>query len=269
MRHGHGPEALERAIVLTFDNLGEASSLQRGTWNPRTPLGEDPSVTRALPRLLDALEHSGLTATFFVEAVNCELNPEALAQIAERGHEMGAHGWQHEQWGELDTGEEREVLARTARAFAAAGLGVHGFRPPGGELTPRTPGLLREHGFAWCSPAGDQAPSVRDGLALVPFDWEQVDAYHLLERFGDLRVRRGAPAQPRDAADTGARLARALRDGGGGGGVQTLVMHPFLMLDPAWWEQTQGLLALVAELARSGQAWVVPGGRLAESLGRE
>ena len=266
MTDGHEPGGLERVIVLTFDNLGEASALERGTWNPRTPLGEDLSVTLALPRLLDALDHSGLTATFFVEAVNCELNPEAVAEIAERGHELGAHGWQHEQWGELDADEERDVLARTARAFAAAGLGVRGFRPPGGELTPRTPALLREHGLAWCSPAGEEPPSVRDGLAWVPFDWELVDAYHLMQRFGDLRVRRGAPAQPRSAAAVGARLEQALR---AGAGVQTVVMHPFLMLDEAWWDQVQGLLALVSELARSGEAWVVPGGRFAESLGRE
>ena len=51
-----------RAIVLTFDNLGEATALQRGTWDPRTPLGSDPSVTRALPWLLDALDHSALPA---------------------------------------------------------------------------------------------------------------------------------------------------------------------------------------------------------------
>jgi peptidoglycan-N-acetylglucosamine deacetylase len=266
MTEHHGPAGHDRAIVLTFDNLGEASSLQRGTWDPETPLGEDPSVTRALPRLLDALDDSRLTATFFVEAVNCELNPEALAEILGRGHELGAHGWQHEEWGELDADEERDVLARTMRAFAAAGLGVHGFRPPGGELTPRTPALLREHGLTWCSPAGEEAPSIHDGLARVPFDWELVDAYHLMERFGGLRARRGAPAQPRDAAGTGARLARALRDGGG---VQTVVMHPFLMLDAAWWEQVQMLLAQVSELARTGAAWVIPGGRLAESLGRE
>ena len=266
MTGGHGPGAPKRAIVLTFDNLGEATALERGTWNPRTPLGEDPSVTKALPRLLDALDRSGLTATFFVEAVNCELNPAALAEIAGRGHELGAHGWQHEQWGELDGSEERDVLARTARAFAGAGIGIQGFRPPGGELTPRTPALLREHGLAWCSPAGDEPPAMRDGLAWVPFDWELVDAYHLMPRFGDLRARRGAPAQPVSAAATGARLAQALRDGAG---VQTVVMHPFLMLDEAWWEQVRGLLARVSELARSGAAWVVPGGRFAASLGRE
>ena len=50
MSGGYGPDGSARAIVLTFDNLGEASALERGTWSPHTPLGEDPSVTAALPR---------------------------------------------------------------------------------------------------------------------------------------------------------------------------------------------------------------------------
>ena len=89
MSDGYGPNGLARAIVLTVDNLGEASALERGTWSARTPLGEDPSVTTALPRLLDALDDSSLNATFFVEGVNCELNPEALAEIAGAGTRSG------------------------------------------------------------------------------------------------------------------------------------------------------------------------------------
>ena len=264
MSDGYGPDGRKRAIVLTFDNLGEASSLERGTWNPHIPLGEDPSVTRALPWLLEALDHSGLRATFFVEAINCELNPEALAEIAGRGHELGAHGWQHEQWDELGADEERDLLARTARAFAVAGLGVRGFRPPGGELTPRTPGLLRAQGFAWYSPAGEGPPAVRDGLATIPFAWDLVDAYLLMERFAPLRTSRGHSAEPDGAAAAGARLARALEDGTG---VQTVILHPFLMLDEAWREQAERLLAQLARLARDGRAWVVPGGDLAQVLG--
>src|ERR1700753_1464906 len=112
MSHGYGPDGRKRAIVLTFDNLGEASLLQRGTWDPRTPLGEDPSVTTALPRLLDALHESRLAAPVFVEGVNAELTPRALREIAARGHELGAHGWRHEQWGELSAQprHERELL---------------------------------------------------------------------------------------------------------------------------------------------------------------
>ncbi|MFL5865211.1 MAG: polysaccharide deacetylase family protein [Solirubrobacteraceae bacterium] len=264
MTGGYGPGGQARAIVLTFDNLGEASALQRGTWDSRTALGSDPSVTRALPWLLDALDATGLRATFFVEAVNCGLNPAALREIVIRGHELGAHGWEHEVWGALDADTERELLERTTQAFAALGLGARGFRPPGGELTARTPALLRELGFEWCSPADDAAPCIADGLARVPFAWELVDAYHLMERFAPLRERRGEPGAPAAAAAAGARLAAALRDGAG---VQTLILHPFLMLEAAWREQVQRLLSLIAGLGAAGRAWVVPGGAFARSLG--
>jgi peptidoglycan/xylan/chitin deacetylase (PgdA/CDA1 family) len=257
---GLGPDRRSRAIVLTFDNLGEASALERGTSRPQTPLGRDPSVTRALPRLLDELDHSALTATFFVEAINCELNPQALGEIVARGHELGVHGWRHEQWGGLEPEAERELLQRSTAAFAALGLEARGFRPPGGELTAHTPELLSQLDYTWCSPAAGTG-AVGDGLASVPFSWELVDAYHLMERFADLRVSRGDgpdPVAPTVLAD---RLAAELATGGDGG-VQTLVLHPFLMLDEAWFAGVRRLLALVAELARTGHAWVVPGGRL-------
>jgi peptidoglycan/xylan/chitin deacetylase (PgdA/CDA1 family) len=245
---GDGPGGPARTIVLTFDNLGEASALQRGTWNPQTPLGSDPSVTRALPWLLDALDHSGLRATFFVEAINCELNPEAIRTISARGHELGVHGWEHEAWGELDASTERELLERAIRAFAALGLSPRGFRPPGGALTARTPALLRELGFAWCSPASDGRRArepIIDGLAVIPFDWELVDAYHLMERFADLRERRGDSRAPLSAGAAGERMAAALR---AGTGERTVIMHPFLMLAPAWRGEVGRLLTTLAAL---------------------
>jgi peptidoglycan/xylan/chitin deacetylase (PgdA/CDA1 family) len=249
----------QRSIVLTFDNLGEASALQRGTWDSHTPLGSDPSVTQALPWLLDVLDHSGLRATFFVEAINCGLNPGALRTISARGHELGVHGWEHEVWGELDARTERELLHRAARAFAALGLGARGFRPPGGQLTERTPALLRELSFEWCSPAAgaDLPASVGGGLTVVPFDWELVDAYHLMERFTDLRERRGDSAAPRSAAATGKRMAAALRDAAS---LRTVILHPFLMLDPAWQAEVPLLLDVMTE-----QGEVVTGGAFARS----
>jgi peptidoglycan/xylan/chitin deacetylase (PgdA/CDA1 family) len=251
------PHGDDGAIVLTVDNLGEASALQRGTWDAETPLGSDPSVTRALPWLLDALDHSGLRATFFVEAINCELNPEALRTISARGHELGVHGWEHEAWGGLDPTTERELLERATGAFAALGLTAQGFRPPGGELTSHTLALLREFGFAWCSPAQDGPPQVSDGLVIVPFDWELVDAYHLMERFADLREHRGDSSEPLNAEAAGERMAAALR---AGGPEQTVIMHPFLMLDAAWRGEVTRLLESMAQ--RGG---VVPGGAFARS----
>ena len=43
----------------------------------------------------------------------------------------------------------------------------------------------------------------------------------------------------------------------------TLILHPFLMLDPAWREGVGELLGEIGALARAGDLWVGPGGSLA------
>src|ERR1700760_133833 len=119
------------ALVLTFDNLGEATELERG--GPLgAELGEHPSVTEALPWLLDVLDAFGLRGTFFVEGLNCELYPDEVRSIADRGHELGMHGWRHEEWSRLSADRERSVLERCVRAFGSLGLSVSGFFSPRG-----------------------------------------------------------------------------------------------------------------------------------------
>jgi peptidoglycan/xylan/chitin deacetylase (PgdA/CDA1 family)/GNAT superfamily N-acetyltransferase len=188
------------ALSLTFDNLGEATALERGEWPAGEPLGRHSSVTRALPRVLDLLEETGHRATFFVEGLNTELYPEALAGIAGRGHEIGFHGWRHEHWADVD--QERELLQRGIDAFGRP----LGFRPPGGDVTPETATLLNELGYAYVSAAAPVA-----GIASFPFRWELVDAYHYLPRFGHL----GPPERLRQAIE-GARSG------------DVVVFHPFL-----------------------------------------
>src|SRR6478672_2427123 len=146
---------LRDAVLLSFDNLGEAADLERGT--ARAPVGDDPSVTVGLPRALEALAGLDLRATFFVEGLNAELYPDALRAIAAAGHEVGLHGWRHEVWNALSPAEEDELLGRGVGALAGLGLEVEGFRPPGGGLGSRTLEALAAHGLHWCSPAGERA----------------------------------------------------------------------------------------------------------------
>jgi peptidoglycan/xylan/chitin deacetylase (PgdA/CDA1 family) len=250
-------------ILLTFDNLGEASELERGTWPEGEPLGRHPSVTRALPRLLDELERHALSATFFVEGLNCELYPDAVRGIAARGHDIGAHGWRHEPWGELpsDRAAERALLTRATDAFRRLGVTPRGFRPPSGSDTDQTHGILAELDYTWCSiAAADDDASARarraGGLWDVTYDWGLVDAYSLMPRFAELRRRRGDPAEPMAPQDLGDRLAARLPQEVGTG-LDVIILHPFLMLDDAWWEQVQRLLALLAGLRGSGRASVL------------
>ena len=264
-------------LALTFDNLGEASELERGNWPMDRPLGEHPSVTVALPRLLDELDANALKATFFLEAVNCEMYPEAVREIAARGHEVGHHGWRHEVWAALSVRDESEVLERGRLAFAELGLRVRGFRPPGGGLTSSSPQLLSEAGIDWCSPAGvptaDAAGAASrhslfdwNELRYLPFDWSAVDAYQLMERFADLRRERGDAPEGRSPVET-LRFFSAWVDElvASGDAPGVLIMHPFLMAEEEWWECVQGLLAKVGALAAGGVLQVAPGGELAQS----
>jgi peptidoglycan/xylan/chitin deacetylase (PgdA/CDA1 family) len=260
-------------LLLSFDNLGEASELERGTWDANVPLGSHPSVTIALPRLLGALDRLELKATFFIESVNCEINPDAVLQIAARGHELGVHGWRHETWSTLSTEDERALLDDGLAAFAALGIRPRGFRPPGGELTASSMELLRERGFTWCSPAGEPDEAERDAgapgpgaydqssdrPAVLPFRWEMVDTYYLMERFAALRVARGEGSEPVDPALAALRIEAGLMDGPD---YRALILHPFMMLDDEWWMQTRRLLRLIAETSRMGRLTVGTGRQL-------
>jgi peptidoglycan/xylan/chitin deacetylase (PgdA/CDA1 family) len=209
------------SVSLTFDNLGEVSALERGQWPEDAPLGQHFSVTRALPRLLDLLAETGLRATFFVEGLNAELYPDTLRELDAAGHEVALHGWRHEPWADLDPARERELLERGVARFGELGLRPVGFRPPGGDLTPATIGLLRELGLKYCSPAGEGGVEEHDGIVVIPFRWELIDAWHYLPSFAGMR---GAQ-EPLPPAALRAAVMRALDIADGH---LTLLFHPFL-----------------------------------------
>ena len=252
-------------IALTFDNLGEAAEIERGRWTGKVPIGSDPSVTQALPWLLHELDSHRIRATFFVEAINCELNPVAVREIADRGHELAVHGWRHEEWAALTPDQERGLLARCRAAFAKLGLAVAGFRPPGGEPTLRTASLLSDAGFTWWSPAANTPrPDDRDRIPVqVPFEWELVDAYHLMERFDRVRAVRGDDPRPLPPVAAAQRLTGALERSRGE--ARIIVLHPFLMLDPGWRIEVQRILSLLAGWTRAGTTALVEAGDLARA----
>jgi peptidoglycan/xylan/chitin deacetylase (PgdA/CDA1 family) len=207
-------------ICVTFDNLGEVADLARGRWPADAPLGRHASVTRTLPRVLAALADSGARATFFIEGLNAELYPDALREIDAAGHEVAYHGWQHERWASLDPASERESLERGVEAMDTLGLRPVGFRPPGGELTPATPGLLRELGFTYVSPEADVAEPL-DGLAVLPFRWTLTDALYYLPHFAELRERYLGTR----AVQPPGRLRAAIEAANDG----LMLFHPFLL----------------------------------------
>ena len=236
-------------VAVTFDNLGEAAELERGQWPEGEPLGRHFSVCEALPRVLDALDEADVRATFFVEGLNAELYPDTLRRLGAAGHEVACHGWRHEPWSELDAAGERARLERSLRGMGELGLRPVGFRPPGGEPGPATLGTLRELGFAYCSPAGTEV-GTREGVVLLPFRWEHIDAYHYLPSFAGLRERLTGSGDPLPPAALRAAVSRALDETARGGGHLTLIFHPFLA-------DTEERLDVIRDVLRDvrGAAW--------------
>ena len=254
--------ALRRAVLLTFDNLGEAADLERDV-TPPAPVGDHPSVTVALPAVLELLRALELPATFFVEGINAGLYPDAVRAIAAAGHEVGLHAWRHERWSELEAGEQDALLQRSIDAFGRLGIEVDGFRPPGGELGPGTLPALAAHGVRWCSPVGTGARCA-DGLAIVPFRWALVDAYHRMESFADLRRQLGDAPAPLSARATADALLEGLAAAEEGPTV--LIMHPFLMVGEEERAEAERVLRWVAEQVAAGERWVATGRELAASV---
>jgi peptidoglycan-N-acetylglucosamine deacetylase len=257
------PDA-QTEIVLSFDNLGEAADEVRGLPTGPPP---HPSVAVALPRLLELLRAHELHATFFVEAINAERYPDALAAIRGAGHELGCHGWSHEVFGQLPPSERPAILERSLAALRGTGADVEGFRPPGGTLTRYDLALLAARGIRWCSPAGS-APGIERDIVCLPFAWPLIDAYWLAPALAGLRVRDGRQEQPfaveRYLEAIGAELDRV--GGPDPPALICLIMHPFLYTDERGPEVLDGLLARLARLHESGGASAGPGAAAAQRL---
>ena len=134
-------------------------------------------------RLLDLLERRGITTTVFVEGRHGDERPDEVARIVARGHELGMHGWAHEQWHELGAvDEERLATQATGALTRAAGVAPSGFRAPGGARTEHTAALLLSLGYRYDASLGDglRPALLRPGLAQVPFAWALVDGAHYL-----------------------------------------------------------------------------------------
>jgi hypothetical protein len=253
-RPGVWPGDARAAVSITIDNLGEAAEIELGLRAADAPQGDHYSVTTALPIMLGALAATDLSATFFVEGLNAETYPETLAAIAGAGHELAYHAWCHEDWSTLDAEAEADNLDRGLAALHAIGIEVVGFRPPGGRITPRTLDLLARRGLRHCSPAGS-APGI-DGVAVLPFAWPAVDAFHVLPGFAALRERLTRDSDPGGAQAVRAALLQSLEDALASGAHATLVLHTWLI--ELELDAVHEVLARVRERVDAGELWAAP-----------
>jgi peptidoglycan/xylan/chitin deacetylase (PgdA/CDA1 family) len=234
-------------VCLTFDF--DAISLWIGPYAARSPSmisrGEFGAV--GCERILRLLDREGIPATFFVTGHTADTYPDHVRAIAAAGHEIGHHGYLHENPLALETPErEREVLLKGFDALdRAAGVRPTGYRSPSWDNSPHTIDLLLEQGFRyesslmgndytpyWCR-TGDVVQ--QDGpylfgatvdLVEMPVSWILDDFPHFeyvsVPAKGIFRTGLSAPSKVAEIwQDDFTYMQREVP-----GGVFTLTMHP-------------------------------------------
>jgi peptidoglycan/xylan/chitin deacetylase (PgdA/CDA1 family) len=83
------------------------------------------------PHLLDILERHQAQATFFMLGQSAIQYPELLRRIAQAGHAIGNHSWDHASFPFITSRKRREQIRACARALAPYGQRL--FRPPYGQ----------------------------------------------------------------------------------------------------------------------------------------
>ncbi|KZC81917.1 polysaccharide deacetylase [Sphingobium yanoikuyae] len=142
-------------------------------------------VERNTDAVLDLFAQAGVTATFFTLGWVAERYPALMRRIAEAGHEVASHGYDHARVFTF-TPEQFRADLRKSRAILedASGQKVSGYRAPSFSIDPRTPWahpILAEEGYAYSSSV---APIRHDhyGWPDSPrFAWKPVAGSDLLE----------------------------------------------------------------------------------------
>ncbi|XZN91360.1 MAG: polysaccharide deacetylase family protein [Microcoleus sp.] len=106
-------DSRQKAIALTFDD---------GPW-PTTTV-----------QILDILKQNNIKGTFFWVGRYLQVYPELGKKVAQAGHAIGNHTWNHQYIKYNEEGAAREIDRTTSLIEELTGIRTYMFRPPGGIL---------------------------------------------------------------------------------------------------------------------------------------
>jgi polysaccharide deacetylase family protein (PEP-CTERM system associated) len=173
-------------LVLTFDLEDWHQLVHRSLGVPDWDRPH-PAFERQVETLLGLLDELGVRATFFVLGMCAKNYPDALREIAARGHELGSHGFEHV----LVHRQAREEFRRDVEASIelVESLGSRrpiGYRAPAFSITRDSAWafeLLADLGFVYDSSQYDtpRLPDRLHGIPDEPYRLEVPPGKELLE----------------------------------------------------------------------------------------
>ena len=120
-------------------------------------------VERNVEEVLELFAEADVKATFFVLGWVAQRHPGLIRKIAEQGHEVASHGWDHARVHTMDRkGFARDIRQARIAIEDAGGVNVSGYRAPSFSIDQRTPWAfmeLAEQGYSYSSSV---APIVHD-----------------------------------------------------------------------------------------------------------
>ncbi|MDX6684464.1 MAG: peptidoglycan-N-acetylglucosamine deacetylase [Baekduia sp.] len=126
------------------------------------------------PRLLNLFAKHDIRTTWFVPGHSIETFPKQMEMVVEAGHEMGAHGYSHENPVAMTPAQEEAVLVKSVELIEkVSGRRPRGYVAPWWEMSASTASLLLEHGFTYDHSQGydDFTPF----YARVGDSWTKID----------------------------------------------------------------------------------------------
>ena len=156
------PQTKPFAVCLTFDFDAICVWLSsEGQFTPARLSRGEYGATVGLPRVLELLRAYQIKSTFFVPGHTADSFPQALENILKDGHEIGNHGYAHEDVSQQSAAEERRSLEKGQRTLEKlTGALPKGYRSPSWDYSDATLPLILEYGFQYDSSlfAGDYHP---------------------------------------------------------------------------------------------------------------
>jgi peptidoglycan/xylan/chitin deacetylase (PgdA/CDA1 family) len=218
------------SVWFSYPNTTPAM-LSRGEYGARV----------GVPRLLDLLGRTGISATFFIPGHTIESFPAAVEAILAAGHEVAHHSYAHVDPSQQTPDAERRDMERALLALERVGVAPLGFRSPSADYSAVTLALIDEYDFLYDSSLmaddfrpyhprlGDQvtqqSPLVPGAEARVwelPICFEFDDWVHFQFNFNPYRNGTSAPSKVLEIWTADFDWMHEHVDGG----ILTVAMHP-------------------------------------------
>lgn len=185
---------------------------------------------QGVPRILRLLKEFDLKATFYVPGWTAEQYPGLLESIVADNHEVGAHGYLHEQLDKISFEQETEIIDRSIEIIQQqVGQRPVGYRSPSWQLSSGTPDLLVSRDFLYDSSlmGYDHPYSLHTKgrlLTEIPVQWLLDDAPQF--RYVAIGTQSNAIAETERVFQLWMDEFDGLYELGGG--VLVLTMHPWI-----------------------------------------